>query len=68
MIKILPDMPKAKAHWEPRRRSKMPDFIMVPMSDGTVARYNLEVKQPGFQKIEESLKKLEALAYGYPRE
>lgn len=39
MIRILPDLAKAKAHWV-HRSSDIPDYIMVPMSDGTVVRFN----------------------------
>jgi hypothetical protein len=40
----IPDIPNIKAHWE-RRTDPLP-FLMVPMSDGNVIRYNAEVKQP----------------------
>ena len=44
MSKPIPDIPKIKAHWE-RRADSLP-YLMVPMSDGTVIRYNAEVIQP----------------------
>lgn len=45
MIRIIPDLPKIRAHWE-RRTSSVPDFLMVPMSDRTVVRYVPDIKQP----------------------
>ena len=63
MRRVLPDMPRAKAHWK-HRASEVPDFIMVPMSDGTVVRFVPEIVQPGFVK---AMKNLENLAVGYRR-
>ena len=57
----MPDLPRAKAHWE-RRASEVPDFIMVPMSDGTVVRFVPEVVQPGFVK---AMQNLENIKVGY---
>ena len=62
MIRILPDLPKAKAHWV-HRSSEIPDYLMVPMSDGSVVRYNPEVQQPGFVKAMENLKNMEGYKY-----
>ncbi|MBQ1790176.1 MAG: hypothetical protein II008_08365 [Oscillospiraceae bacterium] len=61
MIRILPDLSKAKAHWV-HRSSEIPDFIMVPMSNGKVIRYNPEIEQPGFQK---AMQNLENMKVGY---
>ena len=46
--RVIADTGKARQHWE--RRSDPLPYLMVPMSDGTVIRYNPEIKQPGFQK------------------
>lgn len=62
MIRILPDLSKAKAHWV-HRSSEIPDFIMVPMSNGKVIRYNPEIEQPGFQKAMQNIKNMKV---GYP--
>ena len=56
MIRIIPDLPKARAHWE--RRSDPLPYLMVPMSDGTVLRYNAETEQPGFVKAMENIKNM----------
>ena len=45
--RILPDIPKIKAHWE--RRSDPVPYLMVPMSNGEVIRFNAEIRHPGFQ-------------------
>ena len=56
MIRIIPDLTKVKAHWE--RRSDPIPYLMVPMSDGTVIRYNAEIEQPGFTKALENIKNM----------
>ena len=48
MNKVIPDIPKIKAHWE--RRSDPIPYLMVPLSNGEVIRYNAEIKHPAFQK------------------
>ena len=57
MIRIIPDLTRAKAHWT-HRSSEVPDFIMVPMSDGTVVMYVPQVTQPGFVKAMENIKNM----------
>ena len=64
MIRVIPDMGKAKAHWT-HRSSTFPDYLMVPMSDGTVIRYNPEIQQPGFVKAMDNLSRMRT---GYPPE
>ena len=54
MVKQIPDIPRIKAHWE--RRSDPLPYLTVPMSDGTVIRYNAEVKQPGFVQAMENVR------------
>lgn len=58
MIRIIPDMARAKAHWV-KRSSEIPDYLMVPMSDGTVMRFNAEIQHPGFVKALEWIRKME---------
>ena len=43
-IRILP-LPKVTGIWQ-HEFSKYPDIVRVPMSDGKVIRYVLEVSQP----------------------
>ena len=57
MIRLSPDMTRAKAHWT-HRSSEVPDYIMVPMSDGTVVMYVPQVTQPGFVKAMENIKNM----------
>lgn len=47
MIRIIPNIPQIKAHWE-RRNDPIP-YLMVPMSNGDVIRFNAEIPQPAFQ-------------------
>ena len=61
MIRIIPDITKIKAHWE--RRSDPIPYLVVPMSDGTVIRYNAEIEQPGFVKAMRNIKNMKV---GYP--
>lgn len=63
MIRIIPDITKIKAHWE--RRSDPIPYLVVPMSDGTVIRYNAEIEQPGFVK---AMKNIENMKEGYKYE
>lgn len=63
MIKVIPDMSRAKAHWV-KRSSEIPDYIMIPMSDGTVCMYVPQVTQPGFVKAMENIKNM---TIGYER-
>ena len=58
MIRAIPDMNKAKAHWT-KASSEIPDYIMVPMSDGTVCMYVPQVTQPGFVKAMENIKRMQ---------
>jgi len=65
VIRILPDMAKAKAHWE-RRSSEIPDYLMVPMSDRTVVKYVPEIKQPK-PVLKGKLDKFTQICVGYER-
>ena len=63
MIRVIPDMNRAKAHWV-KRSSEIPDYLMVPMSDGTVCMYVPQVTQPGFAKAMQNIKNM---TIGYER-
>ena len=63
MIRIMADTRNAKQHWE-RRSDELP-YLMVPMSDGSVVRYNQEVPNPGFVKVINDIKNMKI---GYERE
>ena len=56
MTRILPNIPRIKAHWD-RRGEELP-YLMVPMSDGTVVRYNPEIQLPAFRKAIENVKNM----------
>jgi len=62
VTKIIPDIPKIKAHWE--HRSDPIPYLMVPLSNGDVVRYNAEIKHPGYVKAVENIKNLEGYKYG----
>ena len=62
MNRILADTGKAKQHWE--RRSDPLPYLMVPMSDGSVVRYNAEIPQPSFQKAIQNVRNMKT---GYER-
>ena len=62
MNRILADTGKAKQHWE--RRSDPLPYLMVPMSDGSVVRYNAEIPQPAFQKAIQNVRNMKT---GYER-
>lgn len=49
-IRVLP-LPKVAGGWE-HDWSKYPDFIRVPMSDGSVRTYRREIEQPHPQCME----------------
>lgn len=60
--RIIPDIPKAKAHWE-RRCDPVP-YLLVPMSDGTVMRFNADIQHPGYVKAIQNIKNLEGYRHG----
>ena len=62
MITIMADTRKAKQHWE--HRSDPLPYLMVPMSDGTVVRYNPEIEHPGFIK---AIRNIKNMKIGYER-
>ena len=65
MIRILADTGRAKQHWE-RRCDPIP-YLMVPMSNGDVIRYNPEIKQPK-PFLKSKLDKFTQICVGYGTE
>jgi len=61
--RIIPDIPRAKAHWE--RRSDPVPYLMVPMSDGTVLRYNAEIPHPSLSKAFRNMENMKNICIGY---
>ena len=61
---VIADTRNAKQHWE--HRSDPLPYLMVPMSDNTVIRYNPEIKQPR-PFFKEALDKFTDLCIGYER-
>lgn len=64
MNRILADTRQIKQHWE-RRCDPIP-YLMVPMSDNTVIRYNPEIRQPA-PVLKDKLDKFTDLCIGYER-
>ena len=62
MTRILADTDKARQHWE-RRCDELP-YLLVPMSDGSIVRYNPEIPQPGFTRAIENIQNMKI---GYER-
>jgi len=60
--RIIPDIPKIRAHWE--RRSDPVPYLIVPMSDGTVIRFNAEIQHPALRKINNGMKNMKEMAGG----
>ncbi len=63
--RIIPDIPRARAHWE--RRSDPVPYPMVPMSDGSVMRFNAEIPHPALGKIFRSMENMKEMCIGYER-
>lgn len=61
-VRIIADTRNAKQHWE-RRCEPLP-YLLVPMSDGSIIRYNPETPQPAFQKAMENIRNMKT---GYER-
>ena len=64
MTRILPNIPRIKAHWD-RRGEELP-YLMVPMSDGSTIRYNPEIRQPA-PVLKDKLDKFTDLCIGYKK-
>ena len=65
MIKVLPDIPNIKAQFV-HRAMDIPDYLIVPMSDGRIVRYVPEVEHTSLRKIRENLKNMKEMCVGYP--
>ena len=63
MVRIIPDIPKIRARWA-HRASEIPDWLEVPMSDGTVIEYYPKIEQPAFRKAIEGVRRM---AVGYEK-
>lgn len=66
MIRIMPNIPKIQARWA-HRASEIPDWLEVPMADGSVVRYYPQVEQPSFRKSMELIRNMKEKAVGYER-
>ena len=66
MVRILPNIPKIKAHWC-HRCSEYPEWLEVPMSDGTVVKYYPQVEQPAFRKSLEIIRNMKDQVVGYEK-
>ena len=66
MIRIIADTANIRQHWE-HRCDELP-YLMVPMSDGRVIRYNPEIPQTGIsQVLEKRSHDLKSIRIGYER-
>lgn len=61
MNRIIADTRNISQHWE-RRCDPVP-YLLVPMSDGTVMRYNAEIQHPGYVRAIQNIKNMEG--YGW---
>ena len=66
MIRIVPNIPKITARWA-HRASEIPDWLEVPMSDGTVVQYYPKVEQPAFRESIRIIGKMKDEMVGYKR-
>ena len=64
MIRIMPNIPKIQARWA-HRASEIPDWLEVPMADGSVVRYYPHIEQPGFRKSMEIIRNMKNKVVGY---
>ena len=66
MIRIVPNIPKIRARWA-HRASEIPDWLEVPMSNGTTVQYYPRVEQPAFRKSLEIIRSMKDEAVGYEK-
>ena len=66
MIRIVPNIPKITARWA-HRASEIPDWLEVPMSDGTTVQYYPKVTQPAFTRSLEIIRHMTDPQTGYKR-
>ena len=65
-IRIMPNIPQIRARWA-HRASEIPDWLEVPMADGTTVRYYPQVEQPAFRKSLELIRNMKEKTVGYER-
>lgn len=58
MTRILPDIPRIKAHWG-KHSSDIPEYLMVPMSDGRTVKFIPDEPHPGFVKAMKIIERME---------
>ena len=66
MIRIVPNIPKIRARWA-HRASEIPDWLEVPMSNGTTVQYYPRVEQPAFRKSLEIIRSMKDEVVGYEK-
>ena len=66
MIRIVPNIPKITARWA-HRASEIPDWLEVPMADGSVVKYYPQVEQPSFRKSLEIIQHMTDPQNGYKK-
>jgi len=64
MMQVLP-LPKVRGIWK-HRASRYPDVIRVPMSDGKVVKYVIDIEQP-HPAFLESMRIIGRMAVGYQK-
>ena len=60
---IIPDIPNIKAHWDHPGVDPVP-YLMVPMSDRSVIRYNPEIPHPGAARALDNIRRLSEMRKG----
>ena len=60
---IMPDIPNIKVRWDHQGIDPVP-YLLVPMSDGSVMRFNAEIRHPAFQKAIQNVRNMKI---GYER-
>lgn len=65
-IRIMPNIPQIRAR-RAHRASEIPDWLEVPMADGTTVRYYPQVEQPAFTRSLEIIRHITDPKTGYKR-
>lgn len=66
MLRVIPNIPQIRARWA-HRASEIPDWLEVPMSDGTTVQYYPKVTQPAFTRSLEIIRHMTDPQTGYKR-
>ena len=66
MLRVIPNIPQIRARWA-HRASEIPDWLEVPMSDGTTVQYFPKVTQPAFTRSLEIIRHMTDPQTGYKR-